>query len=69
MATRYAANRIVSEKQTIINGVVVVSEEGTIIDIEQLTQEVPYTIWLGGTIELQPTDKGLQAFKEGKLLE
>ena len=69
MGKRYAANRVVdSRKRTIINGVVTLTSIGTVDAIGRLTEELPYTIWIGGTIEIVQTTKGLQAFKDGKLL-
>lgn len=48
---RFAANRLIIHEKTIINGVVEI-EDGIVKSYYQLSEELPFTEWIGGTIEL-----------------
>ena len=68
MAKYFAANRVCAPEGDIVCGVVVV-EHGIVRDIFRLERELPLTTWLGGTIHVKRTPIGLQAYKDGKLIE
>lgn len=63
----YAANHIVAPNRSITNGVVEIAN-GIVVRTFRLERETPFTIWLGGTIEIRETDLGLQAFKDNKII-
>lgn len=63
----YAANHIVASDHSITNGVVEIAN-GIVVRMFRLERETPFTIWLGGTIEIRETDLGLQAFKDNKII-
>lgn len=63
----YAANHIVAHDRSITNGVVEIAN-GIVVRTFRLERETPFTIWLGGTIEIRETDLGLQAFKDNKII-
>lgn len=63
----YAANHIVAPDRSITNGVVEIAN-GIVVRTFRLERETPFTIWLGGTIEIRETDFGLQAFKDNKII-
>lgn len=67
MSKLYAANHIVAPDRSITNGVVEI-EDGIVVRIFRLEREIPFTIWLGGTIEIRETEIGLQAFKDNKII-
>lgn len=49
MSNLYAAHHIVSDDNSIANGVVEI-EDGVVKRVFHLEKEIAFTIWLGGTI-------------------
>lgn len=68
MPRRIAANRIIFGSKEFIQYAIEI--EGCIVkDYYPLTEELPFTEWLGGTITLSDDAEGcLRAYKDGKLL-
>lgn len=68
MLRRIAANRIIFGEKEFIQYVIEI--EGCIVkDYYPLTDEQPFTEWIGGTIMLSDDGKGtVRAYKDGKLL-
>lgn len=67
MSNLYAAHHIVSDDNSIANGVVEI-EDGVVKRVFLLEKEIAFTIWLGGTIIIKKTAVGLQAFKDNNIL-
>lgn len=68
MARYFAANKICTPTNNIICGVVVI-EHGIVLNAFKLEKELSATIWLGGTVYVRHTPVGLQAYKNGILIE
>lgn len=66
-AKRYAAHRLHLDNEEIRLGYVEVSNN-VVIQYGNLEGEKTQTYWLGGTIDLVRTTKGLLAFYKNKLL-
>lgn len=69
MTTRtLAAHRIVfADGRSLCPGYVVISS-GVVVDYGKLTGERPFTEWLGGTIAVETTPLGQQAYRDGILM-
>lgn len=64
---RFAANRVIFENTTIVNGIVEIDED-KVVDFYELTEELAHTEWVGGTITLIRKDDNLIAYKDNKIL-
>lgn len=49
---RFAVNRLITEDDVIINAVIEL-ENGVVTSYYHLSEELPFTVWVGGTFELQ----------------
>ncbi|MFA4047334.1 hypothetical protein [Xylanibacter caecicola] len=58
---RFAANRLVIRGNIIVNGVVEI-ENGTVRSYYHFSEELPFTEWIGGTIELFEEEGVLAAY-------
>jgi len=58
---RFAANRLIAGDDIIINGVVEI-EDGTVVSYSHFSEELPFTVWIGGTIELYSENGNVVAF-------
>lgn len=69
MARRIAANRVIIDGRQLIQYVVEI-ENGIVTNYYPLTEEQPFTEWLGGTILLTKDANGkIRASKDGKFIE
>lgn len=64
---RFAANRVIFENTTIVNGIVEIDED-KVVDFYELTEELAHIEWIGGTITLIRKDDNLIAYKDNKIL-
>lgn len=69
MATRrIAAHRIVNGEGSVVELAVVSIVDGHVSAVRKLDKEIPFTEWLGGTVELRDTADGLRAYHNGILI-
>lgn len=69
MARRIAANRVIIDDRQLVQYVVEI-ENGIVTNYYPLTEEQPFTEWLGGTILLTKDVNGIiRASKDGKFIE
>lgn len=69
MARRIAANRVIIDDRQLIQYVVEI-ENGIVTNYYPLTEEQPFTEWLGGTILLtKDANSIIRASKDGKFIE
>lgn len=69
MARRIAANRVIIDDRQLIQYIVEI-ENGIVTNYYPLTEEQPFTEWLGGTILLTKDANGIiRASKDGKFIE
>lgn len=69
MARRIAANRVIIDDRQLIQYVVEI-ENGIVTNYYPLTEEQPFTEWLGGIILLTKDANGIiRASKDGKFIE
>lgn len=69
MARRIAANRVIIDDRQLIQYVVEI-ENGIVTNYYPLTEEQPFTEWLGGNILLTKDANGIiRASKDGKFIE
>lgn len=69
MARRIAANRVIIDDRQLVQYVVEI-ENGIVTNYYPLTEEQPFTKWLGGTILLTKDANGIiRASKDGKFIE
>lgn len=68
MPRRIATNRIIFDGKEFIQYAIEI-EGGSVKDYYPLTEELPFTEWIGGTITLSNDAEGcIRAYKDGKLL-
>lgn len=58
---KYAANRLIVHDKIIINGVVEICN-GVVKSYYSLSEELPFTEWIGGTIKLSEKNGELVAY-------
>lgn len=69
MARRIAANRVIIDGRQLIQYAVEI-ENGIVTNYYPLTEEQPFTEWLGGIILLTKDANGIiRASKDGKFIE
>lgn len=69
MARRIAANRVIINDRQLVQYVVEI-ENGIVTNYYPLTEEQPFTEWLGGIILLTKDANGIvRASKDGKFIE
>lgn len=69
MARRIAANRVIIDDRQLVQYVVEI-ENGIVTNYYPLTEEQPFTEWLGGIILLTKDANGIvRASKDGKFIE
>lgn len=69
MARRIAANRVIIDGRQLVQYAVEI-ENGIVTNYYPLTEEQPFTEWLGGTILLTKDTNGIiKASKDGKFIE
>lgn len=64
---RFAANRLVKNGDVIVNGVVEM-DNGIVRAYYHFGEELPFTEWIGGTIELIEEEEGLVAYTRDRRL-
>lgn len=69
MSRRIAANRVIIDDRQLVQYVVEI-ENGIVTNYYPLTEEQPFTEWLGGIILLTKDANGIiRASKDGKFIE
>ena len=70
MTRKVAVNRVIKGDVS-INRCIVEIENGFVVDYYHFDDEQPFTEWLGGTIEIVPSNNGnsLLAMRNGEVLK